>query len=196
MKVLLVDDQAAFRNGLRDLLASVEGVEIVGEAADGREGIALARQLRPDITLMDVRMPHVNGIEATAAILADDPRACVLVLTTFDDDALIRDAMRAGATGYLLKGMPLEETIAVMRLALRGYATVAPSGQTAPPAAARLSERERQVWALIAQGCTNRDIAAQLFLTEGTVKNYVSTILATLGVRHRTEAALLWRTHG
>jgi DNA-binding NarL/FixJ family response regulator len=209
MKLVLVDDQADFRSGLRDLLSSADGVEVIGEAQDGREGIEAVVRLRPDITLMDIRMPNVDGIAATAAIRASWPDACVLVLTTFDEDSLVRDAMRAGAAGYLLKGMPLEEMLSVLHLALRGYTTVGPrAGSTsafaqAPAAAsdaalraARLSVRERQIWSLLGEGCTNRDIAEQLFITEGTVKNYVSGILATLGVRHRTEAALLWRRIG
>jgi DNA-binding NarL/FixJ family response regulator len=208
MKIVLVDDQPIFRSGLRDLLSSADGVEVVGEAADGREGVEVALRLQPDIILIDVRMPVMDGIAATAAIHASRPDACVLVLTTFDEDKLVRDAMRAGAAGYLLKGMPLDEMLSVLHLALRGYKTIGPragssiatSGATDTPIndrtaqAARLSEREEQIWSLLGEGCTNRDIAEQLFITEGTVKNYVSGILATLGVRHRTEAALLWRS--
>jgi DNA-binding NarL/FixJ family response regulator len=207
MKLVLVDDQADFRSGLRDLLSSVDGVEVIGEAGDGREGVEVVLALRPDIALMDIRMPVMDGIAATAAIRASRPEACVLALTTFDEDTLIRDAMRAGATGYLLKGMPLDEMLSVFRLALRGYTTIGPRTGSGPNALAdsvaiarndagseaRLSEREAQIWGLLGEGYTNRDIAEQLFITEGTVKNYVSSILATLGVRHRTEAALLWR---
>lgn len=194
MRLVLIDDQTDFRSGLRDLLSSADDVEVIGEAADGRAGVETVLRLEPDITLMDIRMPVMDGIAATAAIRASRPHACVLALTTFDGDTLIRDAMRAGAAGYLLKGMPLEEMLSVLRLALRGYTTIGPrttASNAKPPL--RLSEREMQVWALLAEGCTNRDIAERLFITEGTVKNYVSTILATLGVRHRTEAALMWR---
>jgi DNA-binding NarL/FixJ family response regulator len=207
MKLVLIDDQADFRSGLRDLLSSADDVEVIGEAADGRAGVETVLRLQPDITLMDIRMPVMDGIAATAAIRASRPAACVLALTTFDEDTLIRDAMRAGAAGYLLKGMPLDEMLSVRRLALRGYTTIGPragaadalADAVATPSndvtalAARLSEREAQIWELLGEGCTNRDIAEQLFITEGTVKNYVSSILATLGVRHRTEAALLWR---
>jgi DNA-binding NarL/FixJ family response regulator len=194
MKLVLVDDQADFRSGLRDLLSSADGVEVVGEVSGGREAVELVLRVRPDITLMDIRMPDIDGIAATAAIRSKWPDACVLALTTFDDDALVRDAMRAGAAGYLLKGLPLEDMLSVLHLALRGYTTVGPrGGSQSVPAEPRLSERERQIWSLLGEGCTNRDIAEQLFITEGTVKNYVSGILATLGVRHRTEAALLWR---
>jgi DNA-binding NarL/FixJ family response regulator len=206
VKLVLVDDQTPFRSGLRDLLASADGVEVVGEASGGREGIEVVLRTRPDITLMDVRMPGVDGIAATASIRSQWPQACVLVLTTFDEDSLVRAAIEAGAAGYLLKGMPLEEMLSVLQLALRGYTTVGPRAPS-PKAFIRqpesddsamrdamLSERERQVWGLLGEGFTNRDIAERLFITEGTVKNYVSGILAALGVRHRTEAALLWRS--
>jgi len=202
MKIVLVDDQPAFRSGLRDLLSSADEIEVIGEAADGKQGIETVLRLRPDITLMDIRMPVMDGIAATAAIEASWPDACVLVLTTFDEDTLVRDAMRAGATGYLLKGMPLDEMLSVFHLALRGYTTIGPRTasssaiEPADDAAARterLSEREAQIWSFLGEGCTNREIAEQLHITEGTVKNYVSNILAALGVRHRTEAALLWR---
>jgi DNA-binding NarL/FixJ family response regulator len=193
MRVVLVDDQAEFRMGLRDLLSSVDGVEIVGEAADGESAVEVVDRLRPDVTLMDIRMPVMDGIDATAAVLAKWPQACVLVLTTFDEDTLIRRAVSAGAAGYLLKGMSLDDMVSVLHLARRGYTTFAPraSSNGASPA---LAEREQQIWALIGEGCTNRDISEQLFITEGTVKNYVSNILGALGVRHRTEAALLWRS--
>lgn len=200
MKLVLVDDQADFRSGLRDLLSSAAEMEIVGEAAHGEDAVEAVLKLRPDVTLMDIRMPVMDGIAATSAIRARWPDACVLMLTTFDEDALVRDAMRAGATGYLLKGMPLEDMRAILKLALRGYTTIAPRVSARSPEidaaalAAHLSERERQIWALLGEGFTNRDIAEQLFITEGTVKNYVSGILGTLGVRHRTEAALLWRS--
>ncbi|HTA40702.1 MAG TPA: response regulator transcription factor [Candidatus Acidoferrales bacterium] len=206
MKLVLVDDQADFRSGLCDLLSSASGVDVVGEASEGREAVDVVLALRPDITLMDIRMPRMDGIAATAAIRSSWPDACVLVLTTFDEDALVRDAIQAGAAGYLLKGMPLAEMLSVFHLALRGYTTVGPrAGQPhaiaegaaaagdAAVRAAALSERERQIWSLLGEGRTNRDIAERLFITEGTVKNYVSVILSTLGVRHRTEAALLWR---
>jgi DNA-binding NarL/FixJ family response regulator len=208
MKLVLVDDQLDFRLGLRDLLSSADDVEVIGEAADGREGVEVVLRLQPDITLMDIRMPVMDGIAATAAIHASRPSACVLALTTFDEDSLVRDAMRAGAAGYLLKGMPCDEMLAVLRLALRGYTTIGPragssnaltesaSNAVPAPEAPRLSDREEQIWALLGEGFTNGDIAGQLFITEGTVKNYVSRILAALGVRHRTEAALLWRGRG
>jgi DNA-binding NarL/FixJ family response regulator len=206
MKIVLVDDQSDFRAGLRDLLLSAEGIDVVGEAAEGREGVDVVLRAQPDVTLMDIRMPVMDGIAATAAIRAAAPAACVLVLTTFDEDELMRDAMRAGAAGYLLKGMPLDEMLTVLALAVRGYTTIGPRAspanalvETALPGrdeearTSRLSERETQIWSLLGEGYTNRDIAERLFITEGTVRNYVSVILAAIGARHRTEAALLWR---
>lgn len=202
MRILLVDDQAEFRASLADLLSRVPEIEVVGEASDGKEATSLALRLQPDVVLMDIRMPVLDGIAATAAIRAEWKDACILVLTTFDEDALIESAMRAGATGYLLKGTPLDDLIAILHLARRGYIAIgrgssherrAPDDDEIATRANSLTEREKQIWALIGQGHTNRDIAERLNLTKGTVKNYITTILGTLQVRHRTEAALLWR---
>lgn len=199
MKVLIADDQPEFRTGLRDLLSSVSHVRVMGEASNGREAVEAVLRLRPEVTLMDIRMPVMDGVAATSAICARWPQACILVLTTFDDDRLVRDCIRAGARGYLLKGTPLEDMIAILELARRGYAAfgkgvhLASQGASGAPLLERLSQREREILALIGQGMTNRDIARRLAISEGTVKNYVTQILATLGVRHRTEAALLWR---
>ncbi|HET9095517.1 MAG TPA: response regulator transcription factor [Candidatus Baltobacteraceae bacterium] len=201
MNILIADDQAEFRSGLRDLLSSAPGVEVIGEASNGDEAVAAALRLDPDITLMDIRMPVMDGIAATLAIRSRNPQACVLVLTTFDEDRLVRESMRAGACGYLLKGTPLEDMLAIFALAVRGYTAIGKGvrlpdhHQHADERIAQLSEREREILALIGDGLTNRDIASTLFLTEGTVKNYVTQILSALGVRHRTEAALLWRRH-
>ena len=201
MRILIVDDQAEFRSGLRDLLSTAPGIDVVGEASNGEEAAVAALRLNPDITLMDIRMPVMDGIDATLAIRSRNPQACVLVLTTFDEDRLVRESMRAGACGYLLKGTPLEDMVAIFALALRGYTSIgkgvrlASQHLQAEERIERLSERERQILALIGEGLTNRDIGATLFLTEGTVKNYVTQILGALGVRHRTEAALLWRRH-
>ena len=204
MRVFIVDDQAEFRSGLRDLLATLPGIELVGEAADGEHAVEAVTSINPDITLMDIRMPVMDGIEATRAIRARAPEAAILVLTTFDDDELIKQAIEAGAIGYVLKGTPLEDMHSIMRLALRGYVAIRPKKdeaagrdaefQIADDAAASLSKRETEIWGLLGKGLTNREIAKQLSLTEGTVKNYVSSILTALGLRHRTEAALLWQT--
>lgn len=208
MKIVIADDQTEFRSGLHDLLSSVPDIEVVGEAANGAQAVDAALRLAPDITLMDIRMPVMDGIAATAAIRSQNANACVLVLTTFDEDRLVRDSMRAGAAGYLLKGTPLEDMLSIFSLALRGYTAIA-KGVRLPAQSGeeeaekerdmyyrmlRLSGREREILALIAEGLTNRDIAQTLYLTEGTVKNYVTQILGTLGVHHRTQAALLWRS--
>lgn len=200
MKIIIADDQAAFRSGLRDLLGSVPEIEIISEAANGQQAVESTLALRPDLTLMDIRMPLMDGIAATAAIREQWPQACILVLTTFDEDHLIRDSMRAGAAGYLLKGTPLDDMLAIFSLALRGYTAI---GKGVRPHAAggderieQLSQREREILSLIGEGLTNRDIAQALALTEGTVKNYITQILSALGVRHRTEAALFWRKMG
>lgn len=208
MNIVIVDDQDDFRTGLCDLLGTVDDFKVVGEAADGKQAVDLVCQLQPDIVLMDIRMPRMDGITATRSIHAQWPNVCVLVLTTFDEDDLIAAAIQAGAMGYLLKGTPIDALADIIRLALRGYATfsraiVAPHNVSAPSIpelsavekqADALSQREREVWRLIGLGATNRDIAISLSLTEGTVKNYVTNILSTLGARHRTEAALLWRS--
>lgn len=198
LRILLADDQATFRTGLSDLLGSVDGITIVGQAENGSEAVTRAEQLNPDLVLMDIRMPGMDGMEATRRIRQRVPNARVIVLTTFDDERLVAEAVRAGAVGYLLKGTPLEEMLDVLRLAARGYATFAPGVRppeagAAQPDASALNEREREIWALIGQGLTNRDVAQRLALSEGTVKNYASNILAALGVRHRTEAAILWQ---
>jgi DNA-binding NarL/FixJ family response regulator len=201
VRILLVDDQDEFRTSLADLLSRVPEVEVVGETSNGHDGVMLALRLRPDVTLMDLRMPVMDGISATAALRKEWAEACILVLTTFDDDGLIAAAMHAGATGYLLKGTPVDDLVAILRLARRGYISI---GRTSPAErstsdeetitrANTLSDRAQQIWALIGEGHTNAEIAGRLFLTKGTVKNYVTTILGTLQVRHRTEAALLWR---
>lgn len=201
MKILIADDQAEFRSGLRDLLSTAPDIDVIGEASNGEEAVVAALRLNPDITLMDIRMPVMDGIAATLAIRSRNPHARVLVLTTFDEDRLVRESMRAGACGYLLKGTPLDDMIAIFSLALRGYTAIGKGArlpeqhQHADDRIANLSGREREILALIGDGLTNRDIAVTLHLTEGTVKNYVTQILGTLGVRHRTEAALLWRHH-
>lgn len=202
MKIAIVDDQSEYRRSLSELLSSVPEVEVAGEANDGVQGVELVLRLRPDVTLMDVRMPHMDGIAATSNILQNWPQARILVLTTFDEDALIAQAMTAGATGYILKGTPLNDLLAILRLAVRGYVSIGRSSvlernatehSAVLSAAEKLSERETQVWSLIGRGLTNRDIADRLAITPGTVKNYISSVLAALNVRHRTEAALLWR---
>lgn len=201
MKIFIADDQDEFRDGLRDLLASAQDVVVIGEASNGMEAVSRVLESRPDVTLMDIRMPVMDGITATRSIRERWPSACILMLTTFDEDRLIRASVSAGALGYLLKGTPLDDMLAVFALAIRGYTAIGKGVRLAVPEErneriAQLSVREQEILALIGQGCTNRDIGQRLFLTEGTVKNYVSQILTALGARHRTEAALLWRARG
>lgn len=207
IRVLLVDDQASFRESLRDLFSTVDGVEIAGEATNGAGAVESAVRLRPDVVLMDIRMPGMDGIAATRTLRAQNPDACVLMLTTFDEDDLVASAIDAGAMGYLLKGTPIDDIVSILHLALRGYTAIGRGVAAAPRRrteteeevgealrrSERLTPRERAIWELIGQGLTNREVAGRLSLTEGTVRNYVSALLGTLGVRHRTQAALLWR---
>ena len=204
MRIMLVDDQAEFREGLRALLSTAAEVEIVGEASHGGDALALAIATQPDVILMDVRMPHVDGIEASRNIRAQLPDACILMLTTFDDDDSVARAIQAGARGYLLKGTPRDDMLDILRLAVRGYAaigrgvslgTVTRAGAAVAKGEVRVNEREREVWKLIGEGFTNREIAEKLHFAEGTVKNLVSSLLGALSVRHRTQAALLWKIH-
>jgi DNA-binding NarL/FixJ family response regulator len=205
MRVVLVDDQDAFRLGMRALLSTIPGVTVVGEAGNGRDAVAVTARERPDIVLMDLRMPLVDGIAATRAIRARTPAAKVLVLTTFDDDELVRDAIAAGAAGYLLKASPVDDIGAVLRLAMKGYAAFAPGiiGESTAPsffddvppdALVGLTPRERDVLRELGTGATNRCIAERLTLTEGTVRNYVTRILSQLGLTSRTQAALFARS--
>jgi len=201
---MLVDDQAEFREGLRALLSTAAEVEIVGEASHGGEAFALAIATQPDVILMDIRMPHVDGIEASRKIRAQLPDACILMLTTFDDDDSVARAIQAGARGYLLKGTPRDDMLDILRLAVRGYAAIGRgvnlgaatrTGAGEANVEVRVNDREREVWRLIGEGFTNREIAKQLHFAEGTVKNLVSSLLGALSVRHRTQAALLWKIH-
>ena len=207
LRLLLVDDQAMFREGLHTLLGLQADFEIAGEAANGEEAVALVRRLKPDVVLMDLRMPLLGGVEATRRIVAQAPDCRVIVLTTFEEDAEVFAALRAGAVGYLLKASPSERLCAAIRLAARGESFLEPSvtakvvaefarmgeravRQTAPPLAEPLSTRERDVLRLLAEGRSNKEIAAELGIAEGTVKNHMSNVLGKLGVLDRTQAAL------
>ncbi len=207
--VLLVDDQAIVRQGLKALLSLEADLHIVGEAAHGREALEMAQRLlnTPDaveVVLMDIRMPVMDGVAATRELLRQYPAMKVLVLTTFEDDELVQQAVQAGAVGYLLKDTPSEEVAQAIRAVHRGYAQFGPGilqkmvmNQSAPPKVEippgfdELTPREREVLALIGQGASNREIAQALFLSEGTVKNHVTHILGRLGLRDRTQAALI-----
>ncbi|BDH05084.1 response regulator transcription factor [Streptomyces seoulensis] len=202
--VLLVDDEPLVRAGLRAVLGAQPDIEVVGEAADGAAVIPLVRSLRPDVVAMDVRMPLLDGIEATRAVLRtvpDPPK--ILVVTTFEDDEYVYEALRAGADGFLLKRSRPEEIVHAVRLVAAGDSLLFPAsvrqlaaryadGRAAgePLSAARLTEREAQVLRLMARGLTNAEIAARLVLGAETVKSHVSAVLAKLGARDRTQAVI------
>lgn len=214
IQVLLVDDQALFREGLATLLSVWEDIEIVGEAANGQEAIAQAQALQPDVILMDVRMPVLDGVAATRRLTQEQPQSKVIVLTTFDDDEHVFEGLRAGAVGYLLKDVASDKLVEAIRAAASGESFLQPSvaakviaefTRHTPPAAASdpnqalvepLSERELEILGQLGDGLSNREIAAKLFITEGTVKNHVTNILGKLGVRDRTQAALRARDLG
>ncbi|MCA9918248.1 MAG: response regulator transcription factor [Anaerolineales bacterium] len=209
IRILLVDDQALFREGLSTLLSVHDDLQVVGEASNGQEAIDAVAQLAPDVVLMDLRMPVLNGVAATRQISESAPNSRVIVLTTFDDDDYIFDGLRAGAVGYLLKDVPSAKLVEAIRAAARGESFLQPSvaakvvaefsrmsgtaGKTAVPQqdlVEPLSERELEILGVLATGASNREIANQLYITEGTVKNHVTNILGKLGVRDRTQAAL------
>jgi DNA-binding NarL/FixJ family response regulator len=206
IRLLLVDDQSLICQGLRAMLCLEPDLDVVGIAHNGQEAIAQAEALRPDVVLMDVKMPVMDGREATRLICQSHPAMSVLVLTTFDDDHYISDSIRAGAKGYLLKDMPSEELAQAIRLVHRGYTQMAPgvlaklmASTSAPHSApalmnegaiAQLTPREAEVLQLIGQGLTNRDIAAQLYIAEGTVKTHVNHLLSRLELKNRAQLAI------
>ncbi|MVO90391.1 response regulator [Streptomyces sp. p1417] len=207
VRVLVVDDQRLIRDGIASLLSIRPGIDVVGTAVDGREAVARALELHPDIVLMDVRMPGMDGVEAVTVLRAEVPECRVVMLTTFDDEEYVVRALRAGAYGYLLKDLPADELARAVRLAHAGVtqldATVTrrlaaslPSPDAGADPAVALSPREVDILRLVARGRTNREIAAQLYLSEGTVKNHVSRILGRLALRDRTQAALRARDLG
>lgn len=212
IRVLLADDQRLMRDGLRTLLELEDDLEVVGEAENGRTAVELAGELQPDVVLMDVRMPEMDGVEATRQLAARQPECRVIILTTFDDESIIFEGLRAGALGYLLKDVSGEELAAAIREVHRGGALIQPSVARkvlaefsrlpAAPSPAPvlpgdgLSERETEILKLVSRGLSNKEIALRLSLTEGTVKNYVSAILQKLGVQDRTQAALKARELG
>ena len=206
IRVLVVDDQALVRGGFRLILESQPGVEVVGEAADGREALAMARELRPDVVLMDVRMPGMDGLEATRRLLSDREAPRVLMLTTFDLDEYVYDALRAGASGFLLKDVRPEQLADAVRVVADGETLLAPAitqrlvqqyvrrlrpGTTRPAALDSLTERELAVLRLIARGRSNAEIATDLFLSETTVKTHVSHVFGKLGLRDRAQAVVM-----
>ena len=208
VRVLLVDDQALIRAGFRMILDAEEDIEVVGECADGTQAVDSARRLEPDVILMDIRMPEMDGIEATRRIVGaagDKPRR-VLMLTTFDLDEYVYDALRAGASGFLLKDVPAEQLGEGIRVVAQGdallapsvtkrliheFALSAPSRREAPPAVDDLTPRELEVFTLIARGMSNAEIADDLVVSETTVKTHVARVLMKLGVRDRVQAVVL-----
>ena len=209
IRVLICDDQEVVREGLRAILGSVPGLEVVGVAGNGAEAIEIVEKLTPDVVLMDLNMPIKNGVQATREIAAGHPDVKVLVLTTYDAEEWVVDAIRAGAGGYLLKDAPRDQLVAAIKGTAAGKTHVDPSvagdlfamvaSSDASPATTvgdNLTERERDVLRLVGQGMSNAEIAERLFLSEGTVRNYVSAVLAKLQVADRTQAAVLAVKHG
>jgi DNA-binding NarL/FixJ family response regulator len=209
MKVIICDDQAIVRDGLAMLLKLESDIDIVGSAEDGAEAVEMVADKKPDLILMDLKMPIMNGVEATRQIVTKYPEVKVLVLTTYADDEWVFDAIQAGASGYLLKDMPREELIKAVRGTAAGKTYLDPSvagkvlehvssRQTQPATliTARLTQREVEVLCLIAKGSSNADIADRLSLSDGTVRNHVSAILSKLGVSDRTQAAVIAIQHG
>ncbi|MEC4819517.1 MAG: response regulator transcription factor [Scytonema sp. PMC 1069.18] len=206
IKVLLVDDQHLIRQGLKALLELETDLEIVGEAENGEMAIHLISELNPDVILMDIRMPIMDGVAATREIQKRFQDVKVLVLTTFDDDEYVKAAIQNGAMGYLLKDTPSEELAVAIRAVYKGYTQLGPGivkklltqfvpvtptqSSSPPPSLAELTPREKEVLRLIATGASNREIAQKLYISEGTVKNHVTNILNRLSLRDRTQAAI------
>jgi DNA-binding NarL/FixJ family response regulator len=206
IRLLLVDDQSIIRQGIKSLLESQPDFEVVGEAENGKQAISQVEALQPDVVLMDVRMPIIDGVAATKAITQQFPLVKVLILTTFDDDEYITQGMRFGAKGYLLKDTPLEPLVNAIRSVHSGHTHFGPGLferimnptveltsakiSTRPPELEELTPREKEVLQLIASGASNREIAESLFIAERTVKNHVTNILTRLNLRDRTQAAI------
>ena len=204
IRVLVADDQSMVRAGFRMLLGGEEGIEVVAEASNGLEAVDKAARFEPEVVLMDIRMPELDGLEATRRILSADSAARVLILTTFDLDEYVYEALRAGASGFVLKDDPPEQLIAAIRTIAAGDALLSPSvtkrvverfsriPHLAPPKELdELSEREREVFRLLAHGLSNAEIGEELYISETTVKTHVTHILSKLGLRDRVQAVVL-----
>jgi DNA-binding NarL/FixJ family response regulator len=202
IRVLLCDDHAVVREGLARLLDRTDGIEVVGSAADGAEAVATAVEVRPDVVLMDLAMPNVDGIAATRRIVAEAPGANVVILTSFGDNTRIHDALDAGALGYLLKDAEASEVVRAIRAASRGEAPLDPrvaravlARGTTPAALSGMTSREREVLALLGTGLPNKVIARRLGISEATVKAHLTRIFRQIGVTDRTRAAIWAREH-
>ena len=210
VRVAIVDDQGMVRSGFRSLISAEPDLEVVAEAADGEAGVAAVRRTRPDVALMDIRMPVLDGVAATRRIVAAVPGCRVLVLTTYDLDEYLFAALRAGASGFLLKDAPADDLLGAIRTVARGDGMLAPSatrrlietfGRLVPVAPdtdvlARVTAREQDVLRLVAAGLTNAEIAARLFVSEATAKTHVSSLLAKLGLRDRVQAVVFAYENG
>jgi len=206
IRVLIADDQALVRGGFRMILEAQKDMEVVGEAGDGHEAVAQARELRPDVVLMDIRMPELDGLAATRRLMSDGDGIRVLILTTFDLDEYVYEAMKTGASGFLLKDVPPERLADAVRVVAAGDALLAPAitrrliegfvrrpapGAGAPAELSRLTERELDVLKLVARGLSNAEIASSLFVSEATVKTHITHILTKLSLRDRVQAIVL-----
>ena len=206
IRVVVADDQALVRSGFRMILDSQQDIQVVAEAGDGREALERARELEPDVVLMDIRMPELDGLEATRRLMAGDGATRVLILTTFDADEYVYEAMKSGASGFLLKDVRPEQLTEAVRVVAAGESLLAPAitrrlieqfvrrpppGSAKPPQLEELTERELDVLMLLARGLSNAEIAEELVLTEATVKTHVTHILTKLGLRDRVQAVVL-----
>lgn len=208
IRVLICDDQAVVREGLEMILNADRDIEVVGLAVDGNDAVSKVGQLQPDLVLMDLKMPNMNGIQATEVILGRLPELPILVLTTFGEDEWVFDAIRAGAAGYLLKGTPRQEIVKAIKGTVEGMNYIDPSisgkilkgehiaSSVHAPFKNDLSDRELEILTLLARGLSNAEISGHLHITRGTVRNYVSSVITKLGVKDRTQAALLATRHG
>jgi DNA-binding NarL/FixJ family response regulator len=197
IRLLIVDDHAIVRQGLEQLFATLPDVHVVGTAADGELAVTRARELDPDVVLMDIRMPKLDGVAATRRIVAGDPRVRVVILTSYEDDGQVAEARRAGAVGYLLKHSDPPDVVAAVRAAYEGDPVPAVPLRARPAAAERgvLTPREREVLGLVGEGLSNREIARRLGITERTVKHHLTNVFQTIGVTDRVHAALWARHH-